>query len=103
MSSDSPALIISFRLRDRREREILLEKAKKTSSNVTEFLRGCIFGKTQINSPANVYDSKALIDDMAFMFKFFQKNASNLKITDEERERFSEILKKVKEMAANEP
>ncbi|MBN2151798.1 MAG: hypothetical protein JW839_10150 [Candidatus Lokiarchaeota archaeon] len=102
-SSDSPALTISFRLRNADEREILVTKAKQSRSNVTNFLRGCIFGSAKNDSLADMASSKALVDDMTFMFRFFQKNARNLDITGQEKERFNAILKKLREMAANEP
>jgi hypothetical protein len=98
-----PALTISFRLKDSGERDVLIGKAKQSSSNVTDFLRGCIFGNASINSPAGDTIFKDLVDDITFMFKFFQKNAKNLDITGQERERFIAILKKVKEMARHEP
>ncbi len=103
MSSKSPALTISFRLKDGTERDILLHKAKQKSANVTDFLRGCIFENADTKGHADGDLVKGLADDIAFMFKFFQKNAKNLDITGQERERFSDILRKVKEMAHHEP
>jgi len=103
MSSNSPALTISFRLKDGSERDILLRKAKQRSANVTDFLRGCIFGNADTKGHGDDDLVKGLADDIAFMFRFFQKNAKNLDITGQERERFGAILKKVKEMAHHEP
>ena len=98
MSSNSPALTISFRLKDGHEREVLLSKAKQKSTNVTDFLRGCIFGNANTKGNEDQNLTKGLIDDITFMFKFFQKNAENLDITPSERERFIVIYQKNEEM-----
>ncbi len=102
MSSTSPALTISFRLKNGNERNILLSKAKQKSSNVTDFLRDCIFGNADTGDHEDGSLVKSLVEEITFMFKFFQKNAKNLDITGQERERFNAILKKVKELAQNE-
>ncbi|MEX2683454.1 MAG: hypothetical protein Q6373_017895 [Candidatus Sigynarchaeota archaeon] len=82
---------------------MLIKKAKQSSTTVTDFLRKCIFDSAKTSKFADHLPPKDIIDDMIFMFKFFQKNAKHLDITDEEREQFNKILKKVKEMTANEP
>jgi hypothetical protein len=102
-STKRPALTISFRLKDDSERNILLTKAKQTSTNVTDFLRGCIFENDNTRGHADGDLVKGLADDIIFMFKFFQKNAKNLDITGQEKERFIAILRKAKEMAQHEP
>lgn len=103
MSSKAPALTISFRLKDDSERDILLHKAKQKSTNVTDFLRGCIFGDTNIKPRTEDGLVKGLIDDITFMFKFFQKNAKKIDIDEQEKGRFGAILKKMKELTHNEP
>ncbi len=93
-----PALIISFRLRDNSERNLLKSKADNANTTVTNFLRGCIFGNDSIKTPEGQSLSKTLIDDMNFMFRFFNKNAGNLDISLDEKIRFKAIQQKIVEL-----
>jgi hypothetical protein len=112
MSQEKPVLV-SFRLSST-EKESLRKLAKDKDSNVSDFLRQCINGDTPPSEVKPVPNKDVhmsflqaqrdeLIEDLSFMFSFFQKNAPILDINTGERARLQEILKKVKEMQVRGP
>ncbi|NMC05598.1 MAG: hypothetical protein GYA24_10315 [Candidatus Lokiarchaeota archaeon] len=96
MSAKSPALTISFRLRNNAERDALLHKAKQKNVNVTDFLRGCILDDAPIKTLADENLVKTLIDDISFLLTFFDKNKENLDLDEQDKGRLKAILKKLK-------
>lgn len=72
-------------------REILLQ----IQGNRTKFINEAIHEKLQQLSTKNA-NASALKEDLIFMFQFFQKNASNLEITEQEREQIKQILERIR-------
>lgn len=54
----------------------------------------------QLPQQAALPELHILLDDIAFMFQFFQENASRLAITPEQKTRLKSILERVKQKRA---
>ena len=88
---------ISFRLKSHEEKNILSEKAGEQDMTISEYLRSCAFSDGGQGAPPEDDGLKEeLIEDITFLFQFFQKNAKNLDINDKERKKIGEILAKIK-------
>lgn len=88
---------ICFRL-DKAQYDILNGKAKEAHSKKSDFLRDCISGQKMARNDDQKAVIKALLDDMSFIFDFFQRNATKLTLKETDKERFKVILQKVREL-----
>jgi DNA-binding Lrp family transcriptional regulator len=87
---------ISFRLKNHEEKSILSRKAGDLDLTISEYLRNCALNKESSSASTLDLPKEEFVEDIKFLFQFFQKNASNLDINDIERKRINEILTKIK-------
>lgn len=87
---------ISFRLKSHEEKSILSKKAGELDMTISEYLRTCALSDERKVAPEDDGLKGELIEDITFLFQFFQKNAKNLDINDKERKKIGEILTKIK-------
>ncbi|MFX0098602.1 MAG: hypothetical protein ACFFCS_03405 [Candidatus Hodarchaeota archaeon] len=87
---------ISFRLKSHEEKNVLSKKAGELEMTISEYLRNCALNEESNSASIPNPQNEELLEDIKFLFGFFQKNSRNLEMNDSERKRIKEILEKIK-------